>query len=163
MTENNGGRNGSRNEDPDPIDDALRLVGTLQRKLLAAGVRRGVSAVTNPPPKGDVWEEAIRMETEQERPPLEELADIVRKSAPEVAGHLGRAGLSLADALGRTWGVVERGLEQGRVEADRARAEREERERTDRERDARMRRESSTDEPSAVEEGVSRGEGRGED
>ena len=61
MTENNGGRNGSRNEDPDPIDDALRLVGTLQRKLLAAGVRRGVSAVTNPPTKGDVWEEAIQM------------------------------------------------------------------------------------------------------
>lgn len=158
MTENDGGRNSSRNDGPDLIDDALRLVDTLQRKLLAAGVRRGVNAVTNPQPKGDVWEEAIRMESEQERPPLEELADIVRKSAPEVAGHLGRAGLSLAGALGRTWGVVERGLEQGRAEAERARAEREERERHDRARDERMRRESSADDPSAVEEGGNRGE-----
>lgn len=158
MTENNGGRNDSRNDGPDLIDDALRLVDTLQRKLLAAGVRRGVNAVTNPQPKGDVWEEAIRMESARERPPLEELTDIVRKSAPEVAGHLGRAGLSLADALGRTWGVVERGLEQGRAEAGRARAEREERERADRVRDERMRRESSTEDPSVVEESMSRGE-----
>lgn len=158
MTENNGGRNGSRDDGPDLIDDALRLVDTLQRKLLAAGVRRGVNAVTNPQPKGDVWEEAIRMESEQERAPLEEFVDIVRKSAPEVAGHLGRAGLSLAGALGRTWGVVERGLEQGRAEAERARAEREERERDDRASDERMRHESSTEAPAAVEEGESRGE-----
>lgn len=142
MTENNGGQNGSRNDSPDLIDDALKLVDTLQRKLLAAGVRRGVDAVTRPQPKKDVWEEAIRLETGPERPPLDELAEILRKSAPEVAGHLGRAGLSLAEALGRTWGVVERGLEQGRVEADRVRAEREERERADRERDERMRRDS---------------------
>ncbi|MBR8742419.1 hypothetical protein [Nocardiopsis sp. MG754419] len=148
MTENNGGRNGSRDggraDNPDLIDDALRLVDSLQRKLLAAGVRRGVDAVTNPQPKNDVWEEAIRMESDQRRPPLEELADIVRKSAPEVAGHLGRAGLSLADALGRTWGVVEREWDHGRAEAERARTEREDRERADRERDAHARRESPT-------------------
>jgi hypothetical protein len=40
----------------------------------------------------------------------------VRRSAPEVAGHLGRAGLAAFDALGRTWGVVERSLEQGRAD-----------------------------------------------
>lgn len=149
MTDNNAGRserpNNGRSDNPDLIDDALRLVDSLQRKLLVAGVKRGVSAVTNPPPKGDVWEEAIRAETQEERPPLEEFVEIVRKSAPEVAGHLGRAGLSLADAVGRTWGVVERSFEQGREEAAKARGEREERERSDRERDARARRESPAD------------------
>lgn len=150
MTENNGGSNGggterpngNRSDNPDLIDDALRLVDSLQRKLLVAGVKRGVGAVTNPPPKGDVWEEAIRTEGREERPPLEEFTEIVRKSAPEVAGHLGRAGLSLADALGRTWGVVERSFEQGREEAARAREERESRERADRERDEKARREA---------------------
>ncbi|GHC91925.1 hypothetical protein GCM10007079_39760 [Nocardiopsis terrae] len=146
MTDNNGagpGRPSSgRPDGPDLIDDALRLVDSLQRKLLVAGVKRGVSAVTNPPPKDDVWEEAIRMETTQERPPLEEFVEIVRRSAPEVAGHLGRAGMSFADAVGRTWGVVERSFEQGREEAARARADREARERADRERDARAGRES---------------------
>ncbi len=151
MTDNNAGRserprNGNgRSDGPDLIDDALRLVDSLQRKLLVAGVKRGVSAVTNPPPKGDVWEEAIRAESKEERPPLEEFVEIVRRSAPEVAGHLGRAGLTLADAVGRTWGVMERSIEQGREEAARARREREERERADRERDERVRRESPSD------------------
>lgn len=135
-----------RSDQPDLIDDALRLVDSLQRKLLVAGVKRGVSAVTSPPPKkGDVWEEAIRAETRQERPPLEEFVEIVRKSAPEVAGHLGRAGLSLASAMGRTWGVMERSFEQGREEAARARQEREQRERADRERGGRARHESPGD------------------
>ncbi|WP_017546533.1 hypothetical protein [Nocardiopsis prasina] len=146
MTDNNTGRSersgGGRPDNPDLIDDALRLVDTLQRRLLVAGVKRGVSAVTSPPAKGDVWEEAIRVETQEQRPPLEEFVEIVRRSAPEVAGHLGRAGLSFADAVGRTWGVVERSFEQGREEAARAREEREEREREDRERDARARRDS---------------------
>ncbi|MFD6952172.1 hypothetical protein A6A08_10110 [Nocardiopsis sp. TSRI0078] len=119
MTENtdrNGGAGEGRN--PDLVDDALKLVDSLQRKLLAAGVRRGVSAVTSPPPsKGDVWEEAIRMESDQRRPALDEVLDIVRTSAPEVAGHLGRAGVALAGALGRTWDVVERSLEQTRADA----------------------------------------------
>ncbi|PWV46320.1 hypothetical protein [Nocardiopsis sp. L17-MgMaSL7] len=156
MTDNNTGRSersgGGRPDNPDLIDDALRLVDTLQRRLLVAGVKRGVSAVTSPPAKGDVWEEAIRVETQEQRPPLEEFVEIVRRSAPEVAGHLGRAGLSFADAVGRTWGVVERSFEQGREEAARAREEREEREREDRERDARARRDS----PEASE-GASRG------
>lgn len=121
MAENTGRDGGSgagRGDAPDLIDDALRLVDTLQRRLLVAGVKRGVSAVTSPPPaKGDVWEEAIRLENPVERPPLEEVFDIVRRSAPEVAGHLGRAGLAAFDAVGRTWGVVERSLEQGRAEA----------------------------------------------
>jgi hypothetical protein len=120
MAENTGRDGGSgagRGDAPDLIDDALRLVDTLQRRLLVAGVKRGVAAVTSPPPaKGDVWEEAIRLESEDERPPLEEVLDIVRRSAPEVAGHLGRAGLAAFDALGRTWGVVERSLEQGRAD-----------------------------------------------
>ncbi|MES0834158.1 hypothetical protein [Nocardiopsis tropica] len=120
MAENTGRDGGSgagRGDAPDLIDDALRLVDTLQRRLLVAGVKRGVGAVTSAPPaKGDVWEEAIRLESEEERPPLEEVLDIVRRSAPEVAGHLGRAGLAAFDALGRTWGVVERSLEQGRAD-----------------------------------------------
>ncbi|MCY9784772.1 hypothetical protein KIK06_12815 [Nocardiopsis sp. EMB25] len=117
MTENNArgeGASGGRAPAPDLVDDALRLVDGLQRKLLAAGVRRGVSAVTAPPVKEDVWSEAIRLETEPERRPLGEVLDIVRTSAPELAGHLGRAGLVVADALGRTWDVVERSLEQTR-------------------------------------------------
>ncbi|MDT0328802.1 hypothetical protein [Nocardiopsis lambiniae] len=96
----------------DIIDDALRLVDGLQRKLLIAGVKRGVGAVTSPPAKGDVWEEAVRLEDPEPRPVLEEVFDIVRTSAPEIAGHLGRAGLGVVDALGRTWGVVERSLER---------------------------------------------------
>ncbi|MCP3013529.1 hypothetical protein NGM33_09295 [Nocardiopsis dassonvillei] len=120
MTENtgrNGGPGAGRGEDPDLIDDALKLVTTLQRRLLTAGVKRGVGAVTSPPPsRGDVWEEAIRLETGDRRPPLEELLDIVRTSGPEVVGHLGRAGLAAVGALGRTWGVVERSLEQTRAD-----------------------------------------------
>ena len=167
MTDNSTGRserpNNGRSDQPDLIDDALRLVDSLQRKLLVAGVKRGVSAVTSPPPgKGDVWEEAIRAETRQERPPLEEFVEIVRKSAPEVAGHLGRAGLSFANAVGRTWGVVERSFEQGREEAARAREEREQRERADRERDERARRESPAgpggDARSGAEQQVTPGE-----
>ncbi|WP_150243652.1 hypothetical protein [Nocardiopsis quinghaiensis] len=121
MTENtdrNGGPGEGGGTGPDLVDDALRMVDSLQRRLLAAGVRRGVSAVTSPPPsKGDVWEEAIRMESDQQRPALEEVLDIVRTSAPEVAGHLGRAGLAMVGALGRTWDVVERSLEQTRTDA----------------------------------------------
>ncbi|CAL9576776.1 hypothetical protein SUDANB121_04978 [Nocardiopsis dassonvillei] len=99
----------------DIIDEALRLVDGLQRKLLIEGVKRGVGAVTAPPPKGDVWEEAIRLETGPEpRPVLEEVLGIVRDTAPEIAGHLGRAGLGVVGALGRTLGVLERSLERER-------------------------------------------------
>ncbi|WP_017573849.1 hypothetical protein [Nocardiopsis halotolerans] len=121
MTENagrDGGAGEGRGEGSDLIDDALKLVDGLQRKLLVAGVKRGVGAVVSPPPdKGDVWEEAIRLESGQRRPPLEELLDIVRTSGPEVAGHLGRAGLAVAGAVGRTWDVFERSLEQTRNDA----------------------------------------------
>lgn len=128
MTENtdrdgepgNGGAQGAqRSEGGDLVDDALRLVDDLQRKLLRAGVKRGVTAAASPAAKkDDVWGEAIRLETEQKpRPPMEEVWEIVRTSGPEVAGHLGRAGLSLAAAVGRTWGVVEKSIEQGREEA----------------------------------------------
>src|SRR5699024_6913832 len=103
---------------PDLIDDALKLVDNLQRKLITAGVRRGVGAVTSAPSKGDVWEEAIRLEDPQHKPPLEEFGEIVRRTVPEVAGHLGRAGLALADAVSSTWGVLERGLEQGRSDVE---------------------------------------------
>lgn len=125
MTENAdraGGGGASRSEGSDLLDDAVRLVDDLQRKLFAAGVRRGVGAMTQPPQgKGDVWEEAIRLESDDQRPPLEEFLDIVRTSGPEVAAHLGRAGLAVAGALGRTWGVVERSLEQGRDHGDQGR------------------------------------------
>lgn len=122
MTEsgNRGATGGEaeRESPPDLIDDALKLVDNLQRKLVTAGVRRGVSAVTSAPAKGDVWEEAIRLEDPQRKPPLEEFTEIVRRTAPEVAGHLGRAGLALADAVGSTWGVLERSLEQARGDTE---------------------------------------------
>ncbi|MDA8368489.1 MAG: hypothetical protein M0026_01290 [Nocardiopsaceae bacterium] len=105
----------------DIIDDALRMVDALQRKLIVAGVRRGVSSAVSPPPrKGDVWEEAIRYESAQPEPPaLEQLMGIVRTKGPEVAGHLGRAGVSLAGAIGETLGVVGRALENTRDRGER--------------------------------------------
>ncbi|MBB6172541.1 hypothetical protein HNR23_002601 [Nocardiopsis mwathae] len=104
----------------DIIDDALRLVDALQRKLIIAGVRRGVSSVTAPPPaKDDVWGEAVRLEQPQpEQEPLDRLAGIVRTAAPEVVGHLGKAGAALFGALGETWDVVERSLEKQRMERE---------------------------------------------
>ena len=112
------GSRGGRETSPDLIDDALKLVDNLQRKLITAGVRRGVGAVTSAPSKEDVWQEAIRLEDPQHKPPLEEFGEIVRRTVPEVAGHLGRAGLALADAVSSTWGVLERGLEQGRSDVE---------------------------------------------
>ncbi len=102
----------TENKDGDIVDDALRLVDTLQRRLLAAGVK----SVTAPPKRDDVWGEAIRLESGRERPPAEEVLDIVRTAVPEVAGHLGRAGVAAASALGRTWDVFERSLERTRRE-----------------------------------------------
>ncbi|WP_344968933.1 hypothetical protein [Salinactinospora qingdaonensis] len=101
----------------DIIDDALRLADALQRKLIVAGVRRGVgnTTATPPPSKGDVWEEAVREPEEEEPPALEQVIDIARSAGPEVAGHLGRAGGTLLNALGQAWQVVERSLEQERA------------------------------------------------
>ena len=42
----------------------------------------------------------------------------MRRTVPEVAGHMGRAGLALADAVSSTWGVLERSLEQSRSDAE---------------------------------------------
>jgi len=112
-----GGR-GGREVSSDLIDDALKLVGNLQRKLITAGVKRGVGAATSAPSKEDVWQEAIRLEDPQHKPPLEEFGEIVRRTVPEVAGHMGRAGLALADAVSSTWGVLERSLEQSRSDAE---------------------------------------------
>ncbi|WP_460862494.1 hypothetical protein [Nocardiopsis coralliicola] len=116
---NQGGRGtgGERANDPsaDLIDDALRLVDDLQRRLVVAGVRRGVKTATAPPARtGDVWEEAIRAEQPEPEPPLDRLAGVVRTAAPEIAGHLGRAGAALFGALGDTWRIVEGELEQQR-------------------------------------------------
>ncbi|CAM3675958.1 hypothetical protein NOGI109294_08550 [Nocardiopsis gilva] len=118
----------------DIIDDALRLVDALQRKLIIAGVRRGVSSVTSPPPpKDDVWGEAIRLEQPPEEEPLDRLAGIVRTAAPEVVGHLGKAGAALFGALGETWDVVEKSLEKQRADRERQEQERPERESDDQE------------------------------
>lgn len=106
----------------DLIDEALRLVDALQRKLIVEGVRLGASAASSPPPGGgDVWEEAIRAEQPQpEEPPLNQVLDIMRTTAPEVAGHLGRAGLALFGAVERSWSVIERSLEQQRQDSGEA-------------------------------------------
>lgn len=122
MTESEGrgaaGGGDGRQGSPDLVEDALKLVGDLRRKLVTAGVRRGVEVVTSAPAKEDVWEEAIRLEAPRQKPPLEEFTEIVRRTAPEIAGHLGRAGLVLADAVGSTWGVLERSLEQARDDTE---------------------------------------------
>lgn len=113
MTEPNRGSGSSQ----DIIDDALRMVDALQRRLVTAGVRRGVSGGNaSEQGKGDVWQEAVREEPTRPRPPLEELADIARSTAPEVAGHLGRAGMTLFGALGEAWQVIDRSR---RAEQDR--------------------------------------------
>ncbi|MBE2999082.1 hypothetical protein IDM40_10265 [Nocardiopsis sp. HNM0947] len=115
-------REGDRPSEPDPIGSVLGLVDDVQRRIFSAGVKRSVdSVVSRPKEQEDVWGEAIRLEAPQPRPASEEVFEIVRKAAPEVAGHLGRAGLSLADAVGRTWGVLERSLEQAREEGRAAR------------------------------------------
>ncbi|GAA4927548.1 hypothetical protein GCM10023224_03260 [Streptomonospora halophila] len=110
------------NGSQDIIDDALRMVDTLQRRLLVAGVRRGAAAATAPPRKGDVWEEAVKYE--QPRPavsPVDELLGIARKKGPEVVGHLGRAGIAVVGAVGETLGVVERALERRTPDPERPR------------------------------------------
>ncbi|GAB3205607.1 hypothetical protein ACQEU5_01215 [Marinactinospora thermotolerans] len=110
------------NRDPAPsselIDEALRLVDALQRKLIIAGVRRGVTNVvsTPPPPKGDVWEQAVAEQTRRDEPPLDQVIDIVRTAAPQVVGHLGRAGSVLVGAVGQAWDVFERAREQAERE-----------------------------------------------
>ncbi|MFD0802792.1 hypothetical protein ACFQZU_15895, partial [Streptomonospora algeriensis] len=73
------GGNGSQ----DIIDEALRMVDSLQRRLLVAGVRRGAAAASAPPSKGDVWEEALKQEQPQPSP-MEELMGIARTKGPEV-------------------------------------------------------------------------------
>ncbi|GAA3734425.1 hypothetical protein HDA32_003849 [Spinactinospora alkalitolerans] len=105
------------NRDPagssDIIDDALRLVDALQRKLIIAGVRRGVSGATSQPQrKGDVWEEAVKEAPGREEPALDQMIGIVRTAGPQVAEHIGRAGSVLFGALGEAWGVVERSRRQ---------------------------------------------------
>lgn len=128
MTDNDARETGQRGDqgqnrpaDPDPIGSVLGLVDDVQRKIFSAGLKRGVDSVVSRPKEEDVWGEAIRLEAPEPKPAAEEVFDIVRKAAPEVAGHLGRAGLSLAGALGRTWGVLERSLEQAREEGRAAR------------------------------------------
>lgn len=128
MTDNDARETGQRGDqgqsrpvEPDPIGSVLGLVDDVQRRIFTAGVKRGVDSVVSRPKEEDVWGQAIRLEAPEPRPAAEEVFDIVRKAAPEVAGHLGRAGLSLADAVGRTWGVLERSLEQAREEGRAAR------------------------------------------
>lgn len=106
------GAAGSASNSTDIIDDAIRLVDTLQRKLVVAGVRRGVSAATSAPGQGDVWEEAVKEESQRDEPPLDQLMGIARSAAPEVAGHLSRAGASLLGALGESWQVLERSMRE---------------------------------------------------
>ncbi|TDQ52510.1 hypothetical protein [Actinorugispora endophytica] len=95
------------------IDDALRLVDALQRKLIIAGVRRGVASVTSPPPrKGDVWEQAVKEEPRPDGPVLDQVIGIARDTLPELGRHLGAAGSLVFGAMGRTLTAVERSLQQ---------------------------------------------------
>ncbi|MDA2814153.1 hypothetical protein O4J56_26130 [Nocardiopsis sp. RSe5-2] len=128
---------GGNGRDPGPsadlIDDAIRLVDSLQRKLIIAGVRKGVSTVASPPPRtGDVWEQAIREEQAPPEPALDRLAGVVRTAAPEVAGHLGRAGMALFGAVQESWRIASDEFERQRRERE-EREEREARERRERE------------------------------
>ncbi|GAA3975393.1 hypothetical protein [Thermobifida alba] len=93
------------------IDEALRLVDTLQRRLLTAGVRRQVNNLTSPPPRAnDVWAEAIRQETEPEAPVADQLLDIARETLPQVGRHLSAAGALVFGAMSRSLSAVERSL-----------------------------------------------------
>ncbi|MBB4930833.1 hypothetical protein F4561_001653 [Lipingzhangella halophila] len=118
MAEPNRDTSGSQ----DIIDDALRLVDALQRKLITEGVRRGVNSATAPPSnKDDVWSEAIRREQPQpDPPPLDQLMGVVRTAGPQVVGHLGRAGATLAGAVGESLGIIERTMREKADEARRA-------------------------------------------
>lgn len=116
MTEPNRDRESAGSQDI--IDDALRLVDALQRKLLAAGVRRGVAAVTSAPPKGDVWEEAV-----SERPghgasceycPICRLMDAMRGSGVDASEYLDRAAASLKTAAEDVWAAYEQSRGQDR-------------------------------------------------
>lgn len=114
MAESNRDTSGSQ----DIIDDALRMVDALQRKLLVEGVRRGAAAP--PSNKDDVWSEAIKREQPQpEEPPLNQLMGVVRTAGPQVVGHLGRAGATLAGAVSESLGIIERTM---REKADESRA-----------------------------------------
>ncbi|RCV47355.1 hypothetical protein, partial [Marinitenerispora sediminis] len=101
---------------PDIIDDALRMVGAVQRRLIVAGVRRGVAGATSSSRTPDVWEQAVREEPGREEPALDQLLGIVRTKGPEVAGHLGRAGVALVGALGETAAVIGRSIERAQRE-----------------------------------------------
>ncbi|GLU46075.1 hypothetical protein [Nocardiopsis ansamitocini] len=97
----------------DIIDDALRLVDALQRKLIIAGVRKGVSSIASPPPhKGDVWEEAVKEEPATPPPLLDQVVGIARTTLPEVGRHLGQAGTLMFGAFGRTLSAVERSFQE---------------------------------------------------
>ncbi|WP_017622310.1 hypothetical protein [Nocardiopsis chromatogenes] len=122
-----GGNGRDGGPSADLIDDAIRLVDSLQRKLIIAGVRKGVSTVASPPPRtGDVWEQAIREEQAPPEPALDRLAGVVRTAAPEVAGHLGRAGVALFGAVQESWRIAGEELERQRREREaRERAARE--------------------------------------
>ncbi|RNL86371.1 hypothetical protein [Halostreptopolyspora alba] len=107
MAESNRDTSGSQ----DIIDDALRLVDALQRKLLVEGVRRGTTTSTSN--KDDVWSEAIRREQPQpEEPPMNQLMGVVRTAGPQVVGHLGRAGATFAGAVSESLGIIERAMRQ---------------------------------------------------
>lgn len=110
MTEPNRDRdNGNTN---DIIDDALRMVESLQRKLLVAGVRRGVTAVTAAPAKGDVWEEAIKEapahRSSCEFCPFCRTMDAMRASGIDVSAYMDRAASTMRAAADELWGAYER-------------------------------------------------------
>jgi hypothetical protein len=96
----------------DIIDDALRLVDELQRRLLAAGVRRGVAAATAAPSKGDVWEQAVREDSGHrsscEMCPICRLMDALREQGVDVGGLMDRAGSSLRTAAEELRSAYER-------------------------------------------------------
>ncbi|QVQ55193.1 hypothetical protein J4H86_05455 [Spiractinospora alimapuensis] len=110
MTEPNRDReNGTTN---DIIDDALRMVESLQRKLLVAGVRRGVSAATAAPSKGDVWEEAVSDAPDHrsscEYCPICKAMDAMRASGVDVSGSMDRVATTLRAAADELWATYER-------------------------------------------------------
>lgn len=94
------------------LDEALRLVDAVQRKLLTAAVRRHVHNVASPPPHSDddVWAEAIRQETAPEPPLADQVLDIARETLPEIGRHLSAAGALMFDAMSRSLSAVERSL-----------------------------------------------------
>ncbi|WP_106248667.1 hypothetical protein [Allonocardiopsis opalescens] len=98
----------------DLVDGAARFISTVQRRAVSQGIRYTASAAgraTGLRRSEDVWQRAVREPHDGSEPSvralLDQIAGTVRHRAPEVFGHLGRAGGTVFNALRETVDAVE--------------------------------------------------------